>query len=260
MKFKIIGVVHLLPLPGSPFYSGNLKEVLKRAQEDTKKLAEQGIRSLIIENFGDSPFLKYRLKKETLSAFTSIAKELVESYPDIEFSINALRNAGYDAMAIAFATGSRFIRINIPIGQAITPEGIIEGRIREVIELRERLKAKVKLFEDVFVKHAWFSQAIPFEEMVKETIERGFADAIIITGRATGLAAPPEAVKRAKEVSTVPVFVGSGVTPENLAYFVEVCDGAIVGTYFKKDGKTTNPVDPKRVKTFIETLNRLGTI
>jgi predicted TIM-barrel enzyme len=60
------------------------------------------------------------------------------------------------------------------------------------------------------------------------------------------------AVKAA--AGTAPVWVGSGVTPQNLPRFLPLADGFIVGTYFKKDGLTTNPVDPERVRAFMNAL------
>ena len=36
---------------------------------------------------------------------------------------------------------------------------------------------------------------------------------------------------------------------------LEVGDGLIIGSYLKKDGVTWNPVDPERVKKFIDKVN-----
>jgi hypothetical protein len=43
------------------------------------------------------------------------------------------------------------------------------------------------------------------------------------------------------------VLLGSGVTPASLPKLLPLADGFIVGTFFKKDGMATNPVDPQRV-------------
>ena len=47
---------------------------------------------------------------------------------------------------------------------------------------------------------------------------------------------------------TVPVFVNTGVRAENVATQLAVADGAVVGTYFKKDGVFANAVDKSRVQ------------
>jgi predicted TIM-barrel enzyme len=43
----------------------------------------------------------------------------------------------------------------------------------------------------------------------------------------------------------------------NVADILEVADAAIVGTSFKVDGDTWNPVDPKRVTKFMDKVSSL---
>jgi predicted TIM-barrel enzyme len=75
------------------------------------------------------------------------------------------------------------------------------------------------------------------------------ADALIVSGAGTGKATDPQKVKRVKAAAkTVPVFLGSGVTPQTLPDLLPRADGFIVGTYFKKEALAANPVDPDRVR------------
>lgn len=46
----IIGMIHLLPLPGAPGWSGSMKAVLERALADAEALVEAGFHGLIVEN------------------------------------------------------------------------------------------------------------------------------------------------------------------------------------------------------------------
>ena len=46
----VIGVVHLLPLPGSPRWKGQMSRVLKRAVADARALESGGVDGLIVEN------------------------------------------------------------------------------------------------------------------------------------------------------------------------------------------------------------------
>ncbi|MBT7501638.1 MAG: phosphorybosylanthranilate isomerase, partial [Gemmatimonadales bacterium] len=52
----LIGMVHLLPLPGSPRWGGSMHRVLDRAEADANALAKAGFDGVIVENFGDVPF------------------------------------------------------------------------------------------------------------------------------------------------------------------------------------------------------------
>jgi predicted TIM-barrel enzyme len=49
----------------------------------------------------------------------------------------------------------------------------------------------------------------------------------------------------------VPLLIGSGVTPDTVAELLSVADGAIVGTFVKRDGNVRNPVDPERVRRLV---------
>ena len=85
-----------------------------------------------------------------------------------------------------------------------------------------------------------------------EWTEFYLADALIVSGRMTGAAPDLEKVRRAKEFARErPVLLGSGTTAENIAAFLEIADGAIVGSSLKVDGEATNPVDVERVRRYM---------
>ena len=65
-----------------------------------------------------------------------------------------------------------------------------------------------------------------------------------------GQALPPPRLpaRRVRDaVPDRPILVGSGVTPETVRDLREVADGAIVGAWVKREGRTTAPGDPVRV-------------
>ena len=86
MNKTIIGMLHLLPLPGSPNYSGDFNEILDRAKQELENLLEGGISTVNIENYGDVPFSKNPAKPITVSAFTKIVSKL-ESDFDFDFAL-----------------------------------------------------------------------------------------------------------------------------------------------------------------------------
>ena len=73
----IIGVVHLLPLPSSARWSGSLKLVLERAEQEATALAAGGVNGIIIENFFDAPFVKERVDPAVVSAMTLIVDRIM---------------------------------------------------------------------------------------------------------------------------------------------------------------------------------------
>ena len=54
-KKKVIGMVHLLPLPANAAYRGNKEEIVQFALEDAKTLIDCGVDAIMLENFSDWP-------------------------------------------------------------------------------------------------------------------------------------------------------------------------------------------------------------
>ena len=253
----IIGVVHLLPLPGSPMFDGLIDAIIKRALSDASALVKNGVDGLIVENFGDKPFTKNRIPREGFALMSIIVKRIVDSF-NVPVGVNVLRNDALSAMALAYASGADFIRVNVYTDTMVTDQGIIEPIAWRLLSYRRALNADVRIFADVLVKHAKPIVDISIRDSVKTAVYRGLADALIVTGSETGAPVDIDTLREAKEASGgVPVLAGSGVNLGNVAEILSLADGAIVGTFFKKDGLTENPVDGSRVKKLTSLVKKL---
>jgi hypothetical protein len=243
----VIGVVHLRPLPGSPRWNGNLESVIDRALADAKSYVRGCVDAVIIENFGDAPFTKTIVGPETVAAMTA-AGSAVRAAINIPIGFNVLRNDARSALALCAACGGSFVRVNVHTGAMITDQGIIEGDAYNTIRYRERICPDVHLFADIHVKHAVPLGDFTIEDSARDTLERGLADALIISGTGTGVAADIGDVERVRwACPKAKILLGSGVTVENAREFLQFADGVIVGTSLKVAGKLDNPVDPRRV-------------
>lgn len=248
---RLIGVVHLAALPGSPNFGGDLKPCLEAAASDARLLAEAGFDAVIVENFGDYPFYTDNVPAVTVAAMTRAVSGVADAV-ELPVGVNVLRNDALAALSIAAATGAAFIRVNVLAGAMTTDQGLISGRAAEVMRLRSALKVDVEVFADVMVKHAAPPPGLTIEQATADTVERAMADAVIVSGDATGDEPELEQVRRvAGAAGATPVLLGSGVTEANVAGLLAVADGAIVGTALKVDGITTNPVDPRRAAAFV---------
>ena len=254
MEKPLIGMVHLLPLPGSYLHRGEgLDEVLERALADLAALEEGGADAALVENFGDAPFPK-RASKTTVALMTAVVRELV-GRARIPIGVNVLRSDGEAALAIAAAASASFIRVNVFSGVAFTDQGIIEGEAPRLLALRRALGAEVAILADVHVKHAWHPQ--PLSQAAQDAA-RNLSDALIVTGAGTGRSASPEDLVEVKAASGLPVLVGSGITPESVREFA-MADGFIVGTALKEGGQVEGAVDPARVKAVAARIAALRT-
>lgn len=70
----------------------------------------------------------------------------------------------------------------------------------------------------------------------------------------TGDAPELEKAQRARALTTRPILMGSGITADNIAGFLQYADGAIVASSLKVDGVAENPVDVERVKRYMEAV------
>lgn len=252
----IIGMLHLPPLPGAPRFEGDLAALTTRVLRDAETLVAGGVHGLMLENFGDAPFYPACVPPHVVAHMTRVARE-VRQRLDVPLGINVLRNDGCSALAVAQAVGAAYVRVNVLCGARVADQGIIQGIAHELSRKRVLLGAgDIAIFADVDVKHSSsLGPPRPISEEVTDLLERGGADAIIVTGGATGQAAELTKVGEVKAAAgETPVLVGSGVTAETVRDFLSVADGVIVGTALKAGGVVTNPVDPARVSALLDAL------
>ncbi|MBK8914070.1 MAG: BtpA/SgcQ family protein [Phycisphaerales bacterium] len=254
----VIGMLHAPPLPGAPGYDGRTAALSERVLADAEALASGGVHGLMLENFGDSPFFPGRVPPWTVAHLTRLACE-VRSRIGLPLGINVLRNDASSALAIAHAVGAEFIRVNVLCGAYVTDQGILTGVAHDLLRERRALGAEsVRIMADVNVKHAApIGAPRDLADEIADTIRRGGADAVVISGAGTGRATDPEQVRRARSAAGgTPVFVGSGVTAETIAEFAACAAGSIVGTSLKQGGSASQPVDPFRVRALMAALAR----
>lgn len=252
----IIGVVHLLPLPTSPRWGGSLKAVIDRAEQEAVALASGGVDGLIVENFFDAPFPKDCVDPAVVSAMSVVVQRL-NNLVTLPIGINILRNDAHSAMAIATCVQAQFIRVNVLSGVMATDQGLIEGQAHQLLRYRRELGSDVKILADVLVKHARPLGSPNLTTAVTETIERGLADGIILSGWSTGSPPSLEDLELASAAANgTPVFIGSGASWENIPQLIQAADGVIVSSSLKRRGQIEQPIDPIRVSQFVEAMRR----
>jgi membrane complex biogenesis BtpA family protein len=250
----LIGVVHLKPLPGAPRWDGNLRALIDFAVADARAYENGGAHAIFIENFGDVPFTKGAVGPETIAAMTA-AGCAIRAAVKLPIGFNVLRNDARAALALCAACDGDFIRINVHTGAMLTDQGLIEGDAFNTVRYRERIRPGAGIFADVHVKHAVPLGAWSIEDSADDTVERGLADALIVSGVGTGQAADLADVERVRRACPkTKLLLGSGVNTTNVKEFLRCADGVIVGSSLKRDGKLANPVDPKRVAALVKAM------
>lgn len=250
----IVGMVHCWPLPGAPGYTGyGVETVVEHALEDARALAEGGVDGLIVENMWDIPFRSGSSVAPESVAAQAVVAAAVRDEVDLPLGINLVHNGGTALLGIAIASGASFIRVCMFTGAGVWDAGQWdEGCAAELMRRRKEFHAEhIKIFADVDKKHSVRFPGIDLATHVEWTRFFG-ADAMIVSGRMTGDAPDLAKVREAKALAgDRPILLGSGVDERNVAAFLKIADGAIVGTSLKYGGNCANAVDPERVRRLV---------
>jgi len=95
-------------------------------------------------------------------------------------------------------------------------------------------------------------------EVARSVAVSSLPDAILISGPMAG--AEPSLVTfaevRGAVPPDVPVLLNTGARADNIADYLQLADGCIVGSSLKVDGYTWNPVDPGRADAFVRAARR----
>ncbi|HEX8912353.1 MAG TPA: BtpA/SgcQ family protein [Humisphaera sp.] len=245
----VIGMLHLRPLPGSPRFDGNVAAVRDALLRDAEALAAGGVHGLMVENFGDVPFFPRRVPAYVVAHMTALAAEVRRAVPHLPLGVNVLRNDGLSALAVAHAAGAQYVRVNVLCGARVADQGVLQGIAHDLLRERAVLGAGVRVLADVDVKHSAPLAARPVADEVDDTLHRGLADGLVVSGAGTGKSTDPAKVSDVKQAAgDAPVFVGSGVTAATVAHHLPLADGLIVGTALKRNGDPAEPVEVARVR------------
>ncbi len=247
---KLVGVIHLSPLPGSPRANGSADAVAHAAADDARALRDAGYDAIIVENFGDAPFLPC-VSAVTVAGMTLAAARVRDACPELPLGVNVLRNDAEAALAVAVAVGAAFIRVNVHVGARVTDQGVIQGEAGQTLRVRQALGAiHVAVWADVDVKHSAPLGVRPVVDEALDAAVRGMASAILITGEGTGRGVDGRKLAEVHDAVAVPVYVASGATVESLPALARASDGVIVGSALRHDGRAGGRIDPDRAVAF----------
>jgi len=246
-KKKVIGMVHLLPMPGNASYRDNKEEIIRNAIEDAHTLIECGVDAISLENFSDWPQYSTEVPLEAYSLMLRIATE-IKSFCPIPFGVNIEMNAFVQEWAMAYAVDADFIRLEAFVDNRAGSFGYIEACSTPLAKLMKDYPAKTMLFTDVHTAETYGVPDVPINELAQNAINHD-SHAIIVTENDKCKKITVEDVKSMREaIGDFPIIVGAGVKAETVLDYLEYADAVIVGRGFK----TGERVDPAKVKEFMK--------
>lgn len=253
----IIAMAHLLPLPGAPLYdaAGSIEKIADAVRRDLDALQEGGVDAVMFGNEGDRPYL-LEATPESLAAMAAVIMAVTPSVK-VPFGVNYLWDP-VASVALAVATDARFVR-EIFTGVYDSDMGLWAPKGAQALRLRSRLgRDDIKLLFNINAEFAAPLAERPLAKKAQSAVFSSLADGICVSGPMTGDAVPMASLAEVKAaVRSTPVFANTGVNIDNVAAVLEHADGVVIGTHFKVDGNTWNPVDPARVRRFMDHVRQI---
>ena len=260
-KPALIAMIHVGALPGTPHAEKSVSALADQAAGEARLLTDLGADAILVENMHDRPYLNRGVGPEIVAAMSAIQMAVREQVgPDLPLGIQILAGANREALAAAHSTAAQFIRAEGFVFAHVADEGLMpEADAGTLLRYRRGLGAEgVRVLADIKKKHSSHAITADLDLVAMARAAEFFgADGLVVTGTETGLPTEPDHLRQVKTSTTLPVLVGSGVTPENLPDLSKWADGVIVGSYLKRGGKWYNPPDPERVRTMVEAIRKV---
>ncbi len=255
----LVGMIHAGALPGTPHAREALAAVAQRAADEARLLLDAGFDALCIENMHDRPYLSGAVGPEIVAGMTAVGLAVRAAAPETPLGVQVLGAANVEALAVAVAIGGAFVRAENFVFAHVADEGLMpEASAGRLLRERRRLGAdRIAVFADIKKKHA--AHAITGDVSLADTARAAeffCADALVITGAATGQPTSPADLAEARRGSSLPIVVGSGATRETAAELLRLADAIIVGSALKREGRWFNAIDPERARAFVRAARR----
>ena len=158
---------------------------------------------------------------------------------------------------MAKASDLDYIRAEGFVYAHVADEGLIESQAGDLLRYRKQIDSEsIAVFTDIKKKHS--SHAITSDVSLLDTAKAAqffLSDGVVVTGSHTGVSASVEELETLNTTLDFPVLVGSGITIDNVATYLPLCNAMIVGSHFKEGGHWENELSYDRVAKFMELVN-----
>ena len=231
VKKPVIGMLHLI--------GGDHDEIFAQARMEIGQMYDAGVDAVLVENYYGSP-----PDMERALAY------LQEHYADHVYGVNVL-GSYRNGFRMAKQYGAKFLQIDSICGHLER-----ERDLDYAADLMELRSDDLFLMGGVRFKYQPIRSGRSLEEDLLIGMER--CDGIVVTGDATAVGTDMDKIRLFREImGDYPLIVGAGLTLDTCEEQLSVADAAIVGSWFKKFGITQNPIDPERVRQFMDKVKEL---
>jgi membrane complex biogenesis BtpA family protein len=257
-KKVVIGMIHLAPLPGTPFYrEGTMEQTLDNAVADAIALDRGGADGCLIQTVDRVYPAADEADYARVAAMAAIVKAVADATgPDFQIGVQIMVNALKASVAVAKVCGGSFLRCAALVGMTVTAAGMVQANPYDFLSYRAQIGAQpIKLIAEVNSRHfRWLGEQSTAE--VARMAARVGADAVEVAH--VDEAVNARLVREIKgPMPYLPVILGGYTTHENVARRLAEADGVFVGTCLKAD-RRDGRVDVERVRAYVDIVASLG--
>ena len=253
----VIGMCHLLALPGDPAYDSGagLPAIVNDARSNLRALQAGGVDGVMFSNEFSLPYLT-KVDCITVASMARIIAELREDIT-VPFGVNVLWDP-YASLDLAVATGAQFVR-EIFTGVYASDFGLWDTNCGAIIRHQYAIGGKdIRLFFNILPEAAAYLANRDIVSVARSTVFNTGPDALCISGLTAGEETSAATLRLVKDaLPEIPVVANTGVHHANVSEQLEIADAAIIGTAFKYDGVFENPIDAGRVSALMDKVRRL---
>jgi membrane complex biogenesis BtpA family protein len=252
----LIAMIALRALPESPLYDGDDQRIVGQALSDLENYKRAGVDAVLLENDHDLPYIKGPMPEAAMDVVEK-ACQAVRAQWTGPMGLQLLEAANEDALNVAHATGLDFIRVEGFVYAHVGGAGIIEACAGPLLRQRAKLGCThIQVFADIHKKHCAHAIKADLDiSLEARQAELFMADGLIVTGRFTGEAADQADLRSVRQASSLPILIGSGMTPENVKQLVPLADAFIVGSTFRGNGRYLGQLDPEHLAVFVSAFH-----
>ncbi|MCL4396610.1 MAG: BtpA/SgcQ family protein [Chloroflexi bacterium] len=247
----VIAMAHIPALPGTPRYNADagMRGLVDSVRRDIRHLLDGGVDAIMYSNEDDRPYTLHA-EVEQVAAMTRV---ICDTRPEgVPFGVDLMWDPKA-SMAIAATTGASFIR-EVITGAYESDMGLWTPSAADTLRLRRQLSAEhVRVFFNIAPEFCSTLGSRTVAQRAKSAVVSSLADGILVSGLMAGAEVDVSQLRQAKAAvgPEVPVFSNTGARLDNIRDVLAAADGVIVASSLKVDGQTWNPVDPARVKAFV---------
>ena len=260
-KKLVFGLIHLRPMPGTPFYKdGDLEESIKKAIHDAKALENGGASGCLIQTVDkiypsgdDTDYVR-------VAGMAVVANEVKKAVGrDFKVGVQIMWNCITPSLAVAKSVGADFTRCTALVGSVQSPYGLVEANPLKVFEYRRKIEAEgVELLAEVSGYHR-----PDFRDGYDRDLLLGYVRSAVNFGaRAVEIMHKDEELNNQmvmdihKAFPHVPVILGGGTDLTNVSSRLALADGALVGSCFE-DGNWGGMINEATVAAYMEQVRKL---